>query len=190
MTALDELNKINITNDLEGFKVMKEHLLSMPEKSMDDSESCSYRGSIFSGDYEEYKYNGNACAVGALIKDYVYNQFDLEGVSIEWPIDENIILDCVQMSHQFWDITKNSFIMMRVFQRIHDGYDIEKWPLIISNMEKHFIFSDNGDLVGFSDRFSDLIFDHYYNHEYGEKGIVPALDKTVIELVADILHGR
>ena len=36
MTALNELNKISVANDLEAFELIKEHMLSMPEKSMDD----------------------------------------------------------------------------------------------------------------------------------------------------------
>lgn len=157
MTALNELNKISVANDLEAFELIKEHMLSMPEKSMDDSESCAYRGSIFSEDYEEYKYNGNACAVGALIKDDVYNIFSIEGSVVEWPADLNIVLDCVAMSHPDWTITEKSFIILRTFQNIHDRNDIETWSQLIDVFESNIVFDNDGNVDHFHGSFQEAL---------------------------------
>lgn len=171
MTKLEELEEIVIRSDREAFNVIKNHLLSQNMKSMDDN-GCAYRGSkeefyyIEEEDFDytnaesRLEYNGLSCAVGVLIKNSIYEDNTyIEGNAIEWPIRTETVIESVQKSQPYWEITKYSFVMMRVFQTIHDAYSVENWKDIINIFEQHIDFNDDGSIKKYSD-----IFDSDMNH--------------------------
>lgn len=186
MTSLVELNKIWIKNDRQAFNVVKEHLLTMPDRSIGgDGGDCVYRAYEYEdGDWEEdpaIVYIDNCCAVGCLIKDDSYGDW-LEGRMIEFAYGDTSVADSVKSSHPDWVMTDLSIFMMKCFQLIHDrvGYP-SYWKNAIDAFESFLVF--DGDTIVDVKSVRDTIpsYSHYIN-----EGNMSS--KDILSIIYDGVH--
>lgn len=150
-----------ITTDKQAFDFVIKMLLEQNAQSMDDSETCQYRGfkkvtiedifekakeiayksdeSYWSSDIEELQrdllekigYDAK-CAVGHLINDEHYH------LSIEGETLTADVVDMVKLSHPNWEITDGSQQMMIELQKIHDSYKPETWGKMFKTFQYNF----------------------------------------------------
>lgn len=133
MTALNELNKINIQNDHQAYLVISNHLLTQNDRALgDDSDTCSYRG-MTESIYDDDGYaidlgypTGLSCAVGCLIKDAYYDPY-IEGNGVQ---NDKVLYTLVK-SHPDWEINGKTVLMLACLQRIHDRYKPKDWPYML-----------------------------------------------------------
>lgn len=138
-----------ITNDYEAYLFVQKHLLETMEKSMDGNDDCVYRGHkkstiakalIESEDAGDLQWllsktiSDAKCAAGCLISDKHYRS-DFEGTLVE---QESIIWDSIVMSNPKWEMTKQSFQLVRQLQFIHDNNDVSEWELELSRLNLDF----------------------------------------------------
>jgi hypothetical protein len=150
-----------ITTDKQAFDYVVKMLLEQGEKSMDDSETCQYRGfkqktledtftkaqeiayssdeTYWSSDIDDLQRDLLAnlpcdarCAVGHLIKDEYYHPH-IEGETMTTDV-----VDMVKLSYPSWTITNESQRMMIELQKIHDGYPPHNWGDLFKGIQYNF----------------------------------------------------
>jgi hypothetical protein len=156
---------MEITTDKQAFDYVVKMLLEQGEKSMDDSETCQYRGfkpktledtltkaqeiahssdeTYWSSDIDDLQRDLLAnlpcdakCAVGHLIKDEHYDSY-IEGETMTTDV-----VNMVKLSHPNWAITDGSQQMMIELQKIHDGYPSTIWGEMFKTFQYN--FTENG----------------------------------------------
>lgn len=163
MTLIKDLEHVKITNDLQAFNIIKEHLLTQNTRSINDDigGSCAYRGvddfPISDDIIDEvinwsYVPNGKSCAVGILIKEDFYSPL-LEDNSV----DEIIVREALQDSHPDWNINNNNtLIMLLCCQQIHDSIIPNHWASALDFLQG-WIFIDKNSNVNFSNHIDSVI---------------------------------
>jgi hypothetical protein len=133
MTALEDLNKINISSDEEAVALIIEHLITQKEVSNGPNGDCAYRGvtdeildELYQYVVEPAQYNGKSCAVGCLIKDEFYD-LNFEG----FPVDNDLVKEALAYSHPEWKFNKRSERLLLILQKIHDTVPTTKWIYIL-----------------------------------------------------------
>ena len=138
-----------ITNDYEAYLFVQKHLLETMEKSMDGNNDCVYRGHKESTITEALDASENTddfkwllsktifdakCAAGCLISDEYYSS-EFEGKLVE---KESTIWESIVMSNPKWEMTEQSFELVRQLQSIHDNHDVSEWELELSTINLEF----------------------------------------------------
>jgi hypothetical protein len=90
------------------FETVAEHLLKQNKKSIDGV--CSYRGP-----------NGTKCAIGALIKDEVYDPY-IERHMVSSPV----VTAALENSGIHIESGADNFLLLRL-QAVHDNYPPQAW---------------------------------------------------------------
>lgn len=154
-----------ITNDKEAFQVIRNHLLTQMEKSVDTGSTCLYRGysekirilaedaarvetgnDVLDYDYDILYEHLNAigpdlkCAVGAIISDQHYD-YDIE----ESGFDNLLVQEAVEKSNPNWNLKDSSIGMLMILQMIHDVSDVDLWTKNLK--ESNYEFDDNGNFI-------------------------------------------
>lgn len=153
----------DIKTDKEAFELVREHLFKQNERSIDEADTCRYRGYSSSvieqareqasmdeyGNYEMFYEILNEidpdlkCAVGFLISDAFY-EYNFEERSY---IDNQDIRDAVSQSNPNWDRTDSSDVLLVILQSIHDNGGPSIWKKCLD--PSNFTFSENGSFKKF-----------------------------------------
>lgn len=107
-------------NMTEVLNHVKEHLLSQNERSIFDG-ICQYRSS------------DKSCAVGCLIPNSIYNG-KWEGKGITTLIHDDLLVFKHFMGKVIDFELPNMRKLLEALQVIHDSYNVEKWPVMLDNL--------------------------------------------------------
>lgn len=159
---------MEIKTDLDAFNYVVKMLLEQNEKSIDQDETCRYRGwsnSIIEQYTKEYEYDGDydlmthepnlKCAVGHLISDVFYTS-EIEGNGLD-----HYVFTLVQLSNPLWfmkggeelgedDNDHNSWDLLSDLQKIHDNIPPKEWAEAFNKMSVKFVdgkYNRNADWV-------------------------------------------
>lgn len=147
-----------IINDLDAFNFVTKKLLDQGCKSMNEDETCQYRGytnetmftmvseaqrrSNHDSDYIDHLVDvmditpkDAKCAVGHLISDIHYEPY-IEGDGLN-----HTVFEMVQKSHPNWIIDheqESSWHMLQDLQMIHDSKPVEEWEVRFEEMRERF----------------------------------------------------
>lgn len=145
----------NIKTDKDAFEFVCSKLIQQGERSMNDEETCMYRGYKKStlenalkeaghvdGDdfdyYDSLSYifentpSDARCAVGHLIDDKFYDPA-IEGEPIY-----STIMNMVINSNPEWRTSINTEEMLRTLQRIHDRENVSEWQDTLGQFKTNF----------------------------------------------------
>lgn len=138
----------NKVTDRDIFNLISEKLQKQNAKSIsthidpEDGEVIEGDGCQYFGHNEK---DGTTlrCAVGWVMDPKIYQLQVGCGIDIEETvIDDEGPLSVVILSNPDWDFDKASWVMLGVFQRIHDSRPPQDWKRVITNMS--YLFDSDG----------------------------------------------
>lgn len=105
---------------------------------VEDGDTCQYFG------YDLRSDTDIRCAVGFIMHPEVFTGYQNEmGVEIENSgINTTEPLEVVILSNENWEFTKESWVMLSIFQRVHDHCEPEDWKACFQNMS--YLFDSSG----------------------------------------------
>ena len=119
------------------FKTVAKHLLTQNKQSCGDGSKCSpLKGQcLYKGP------NSLSCAVGCLIKDEFYTEYNMEGQGIESRgVSDGLVKSGITL-------TPETVRLLKLLQYTHDDYAVEDWKLTLIDNAIYFFDMEMDEAV-------------------------------------------